>query len=193
MSALPRKHSTGGQKLRKSNRVYPRDNRDEERIRRLEEELKKAKLKKQRTWFGRQGNPSGGMQPVQITKPQTWWIAQKLQNNQQPEQPQNQQANPQNQLPPVGNLWRAAVLITMAILAFAVAYHFISYIAPVFTSGGGGGGGGGGTNCLTTCSGFAVVQAPGCDCPPHSHISPTTPIAYNNNNCKAGCKQCICD
>jgi len=97
---------------------------------------------------------------------------------------------PQNQQPLVPNWWRLIVLAIIAILVLIVLYNIISDILPDF---GGLPGGGGGGNCLTTCSGFAVVQAPGCDCPPKSHISPTTPYAYNGPGCEKGCRQCICE
>jgi hypothetical protein len=94
-----------------------------------------------------------------------------------------------NQLPPVENWWRAIVIGIMAILALMVAYHVIADILPALVPSGDGSTG---VNCLTSCEGYAVVQAPGCDCPSDSYLSPTTPYAYNNQKCKNGCKQCIC-
>ena len=184
MTALPRKHPTGGQKLKKSNRVYPNYS-NEERRRKLEEELRK--LKKKKPLLGQQGTSSQG-QPLQA-QPQRGWTAQPAQQPEQqnPQQP-NQQALQQNQLPPVGNLWRAMVIIIMAILAFIVVFHLISYVLPDIVPEGPTGNG----NCITSCEGFAIVQAPGCDCPSDSYLSPTTPYAYNNAECKNGCKQCIC-
>ncbi len=142
---LPKKHPTGGQKLRKSNRVYPRYDPDEE-------ELRKRKSKNQKTWFGQQGQQNKG-QPLQA-QPQGGWTAQPAQ---QPEQPQ---------LPPVGNLWRAIVIIIMAILAFIVLYHMIAYILPDIV-GGSGGSGGNSAGCPTDCgpAGVGVTVASQCACP----------------------------
>ncbi len=64
MSALPRKHPTGRQKLKKSNRVYPRYDRDEERF-------KKRKIEQR-------GQQNQG-QSLRA-KPQMGWTAQQPQN-----------------------------------------------------------------------------------------------------------------
>lgn len=129
--------------------------------------------------YGQQGQPQ---QPQQIpAQPQRGWTAQPVQ--QQPAQQQVQQ--PQQPQQPVGGLWRAMIIIILIILAIIFLSNILPNILPDFGTLGG-------SNCITTCTGYAVVQAPGCDCPPNSYLSPTTPYAYKGAGCEKGCKQCIC-
>lgn len=167
MSILPRKHPTGGQKLKKSNRVYPSYS--------LWERLKNRKrAKPKKTWFGGQGKASQG-QAVQA-QPQRGWTAQPAQN---PAPQQNQQL-------PVPSWWRAIVLIIIVILVLIVVYHFILTLMP--TLGQGNVGGDGGSGCLTTCEGSGIVIAPNCNCPPGSTYYNT----ITNPPSMSGYKQCIC-
>ena len=87
MSALPRKHPTGRQKLKKSNRVYPRYDRDEEKLR-------KRKI-------GQKGQQTQG-QSLQA-KPQTGWTANPAQSSQQ------------NQRPPISKWWWIVIIAIIII------------------------------------------------------------------------------
>jgi len=148
MTALPRKHPTGGQKLKRSNFVYPRYDRDE------------AGLRKKK--IGQQGKPSSG-QPLQA-QPQRGWTAQPAQPSQQnPQQPEQQQ------LPPVGNLWRAIILIIMAILAMIVLLHIISNLAPTSPSGDDGDG----SECTCYCD-TGEVCTTNSQCPSDTSVPGTS-------------------
>lgn len=138
--------------------------------------------------YGRQGKPQK-KQPIPA-QPKRGWTAQQpvqpvqpIQQPQQPAQPQQIQQPRQT----VGGLWRAMILIILIILVIIFLINLFSTIGKDLGPGGPSGG-----NCLTTCEGYAVVQAPGCDCPPNSYLSPTTPYAYLPPGCEKGCKQCIC-
>ena len=91
MSALPRKHPTGRQKLRKSNRVYPRyDDREEE-------------LRKRKSRFGRIGRPNWGQ--ASKAQPQRGWNAQ----------------HAQNQRPPISKWWWIAIIIVVIVFVVIIS------------------------------------------------------------------------
>jgi len=93
MSALPRKHPTGRQKLKKSNRVYPRYDRDEEKLR-------KRKI-------GQQGQQNRG-QSLQAN-PQRGWTANPAQSSQQ------------NQRPPISKWWWIVIIIAIIIFVTIIS------------------------------------------------------------------------
>ena len=136
--------------------------------------------------FGRKGKS----QKVQAShvQPQRGWTAQPAENQQQIKTAQlPRQIIPQSEQPPVEDWWRKLVFIIMAILALMMLYAIFANIFSGFD-----GGGGSGFGCPTTCEGYAVLQPPGCGCPPGSSLSTTTPYAYNGPGCEEGCAQCIC-
>lgn len=92
MSALPRRHPTGRQKLRKSNRVYPRYDRSEERLKRK---------------IGQRGQQNRG-QSLQA-RPQTGWTANPAQSPQQ------------NQVPPTSNWWWIIIIIVTIIFVSIIS------------------------------------------------------------------------
>lgn len=62
-----------------------------------------------------------------------------------------------------------------------IIFFVIIYVLMTMSDGGGGG------YCQTTCDGYAISVAPGCDCPAGSRYYNT----ITSGDC-IGCKQCIC-
>lgn len=139
----------------------------------------------------------------QISQEQAEWVREQIRKRKEkyPKTVQNfpifghvgqpQRGAGQPQPAPVETWWKAIVFVAIAILAFIVIYHVISYVLPDIMSGsntgGGSSGGGGGSGCPTDCGiGLGVVVASQCNCPsscPHYTI-------ISNPPSMSGYKQC---
>ena len=166
MTALPRhRHSPKGPKITRISHQYIKDRKKTSKL--LVEEPQEQISQPQ-------------AQPPQTAQRQGSYGYAPAQPAQQPVQQPVQQ--PQQGIP---GWWMTVVIVILAIFAFIFFFNLAKAILPNIGTGVG-------SNCITSCEGYVVVQAPGCDCPSGSHLSPTTPYAYNNAECKGGCKQCIC-